>query len=84
MCSRLAMPDPPLQAGVRPAGGRQAVGGGLVKVLALECSTEQAGVALLSDGHLVVSRPVETGRRRSQGLFDAVEALRYSVNHDFS
>ncbi|HOO20839.1 MAG TPA: tRNA (adenosine(37)-N6)-threonylcarbamoyltransferase complex dimerization subunit type 1 TsaB, partial [Kiritimatiellia bacterium] len=46
-----------------------------MKVLALECSTEQAGAALLSDGSLAASRPVETGRRRSQGLFDAVEAL---------
>ena len=46
-----------------------------MNVLALECSTEQAGVALLSDGSLAVSRPVETGRRRSQGLFDAAEKL---------
>ena len=58
------------------ACGRKTSGrGGSVKVLALECSTEQAGAALLSDGSLAASRPVETGRRRSQGLFDAVEAL---------
>lgn len=47
----------------------------VMKVLALEFSTAAAGLALLENGGVVVARPVDASQRRSQGLFDAVEAL---------
>ena len=46
-----------------------------MKVLALEFSTETASLALLADDRVVAARPVDASRRRSQGLFDAVENL---------
>lgn len=46
-----------------------------MNLLALEFSTETASLALLADGALVASYPVEAGHRRSQGLFDAAEEL---------
>ena len=46
-----------------------------MKVLALEFSTETASLALLEDGRVTAAAAVDAGNRRSQGLFDAVEAL---------
>ena len=46
-----------------------------MKVLALEFSTETAGLALLADGTGVASLPVDASQRRSQGLFDAAQEL---------
>ncbi len=46
-----------------------------MKVLALEFSTEAASLALLEDGAVAASLPVDAGQRRSQGLFDAAEAI---------
>jgi tRNA threonylcarbamoyl adenosine modification protein YeaZ len=46
-----------------------------MNLLALEFSTETASLALLTDGTVVASRPVDAGHRRSQWLFDAVEEL---------
>ncbi len=46
-----------------------------MKALALEFSTEAASLALLEDGAVVASVAVDAGHRRSQGLFDAAEAL---------
>ncbi len=46
-----------------------------MKVLALECSTDAASLALLDDGAVVASSALDAGHRRSQGLFDAVATL---------
>jgi tRNA threonylcarbamoyl adenosine modification protein YeaZ len=46
-----------------------------MKLLALEFSTDSASLALLADGAVVAAAPVDAGHRRSQGLFDAAEAL---------
>ena len=46
-----------------------------MKLLALEFSTEAASLALLDDGEVAASLPVDAGHRRSQGIFDAVEKL---------
>ena len=46
-----------------------------MKLLALEFSTDAASLALLEDGAVVAASAVDAGHRRSQGLFDAVEAL---------
>jgi tRNA threonylcarbamoyl adenosine modification protein YeaZ len=46
-----------------------------MKLLALEFSTDAASLALLADGAVVAAAPVDAGQRRSQGLFDAAEAL---------
>ena len=44
-----------------------------VKLFALEFSTAAASLALLEDGALVASAPVDASQRRSQGLFAAAE-----------
>ncbi len=46
-----------------------------MKLLALEFSTETASLALLENGMVVASSPVDASRRRSQGLFDAAADL---------
>lgn len=46
-----------------------------MNLLALEFSTEAASLALLEDGRVVAASRVDAGHRRSQGLFDAAEAL---------
>ena len=46
-----------------------------MKLLALEFSTETAGLALLDDGAVVAAAAVDAGHRRSQGLFAAAEGL---------
>ena len=46
-----------------------------MKVLAVECSTEAAGLALLADGAVAGQVEFAAGNRRSQELFDAAESL---------
>ena len=53
---------------------KTAILGGM-KILALECSTDAASVALLEDGAVVAAAGLDASRRRSQGLFDAVASL---------
>jgi tRNA threonylcarbamoyl adenosine modification protein YeaZ len=50
-----------------------------MKLLALEFSTDAASLALLADGAVVAAASVDAGHRRSQGLFDAAEALLQSA-----
>lgn len=46
-----------------------------MKILALEFSTDAGSLALLEDGAVAASLPVDAGQRRSQGLFGAAEKL---------
>jgi tRNA threonylcarbamoyl adenosine modification protein YeaZ len=46
-----------------------------MKLMALEFSTDAASLALLEDGSVIAAAFVDAGQRRSQGLFDAAEAL---------
>jgi tRNA threonylcarbamoyl adenosine modification protein YeaZ len=55
-----------------------------MKLLALEFSTDAANLALLEDGAVVASAPVDAGHRRSQGLFDAADMLLKRAGWTFS
>ena len=55
-----------------------------MKLLALEFSTETASLALLEDGRLAASLPVDASQRRSQGLFDAVAGLLQKAGWSFA
>ena len=46
-----------------------------MKLLALECSTDAASLALLEDGAVAASAAMDAGQRRSQGLFDVAAEL---------
>ena len=46
-----------------------------MKVLAVEISSDAGSLALVEDGGVVASVPMDARQRRSQGLFDAGGAL---------
>lgn len=55
----------------------------MMNVLALECSTDKASLALMTDGVVAASQRMEAGHRRSQELFAAVETLIRSAGWTF-